>query len=199
MGNPPQLPPYPTPMGIIPHFITQQSETLILKEKMISLSGDSFDVKTVSGQPIFKVEGSTFSLSGRKKVLDMQGNHLFTIRKKLIALHATYYAEDPNENVVFELKGKFSIGSSKSIGTFKSVGGKQESLLMKGDFFDRKADITDEATKQPVAHIDRQFFNMRELVGGQQTYAVTIAPNVDMSIIVAMCICLDERKNEESG
>ncbi|KAI1635704.1 DUF567-domain-containing protein [Biscogniauxia mediterranea] len=196
MGNPPQLAPYPTPMGVFPQFIARQSETLVLKEKVLSLSGDSFDVKTVGGQPVFRVEGSAFSLSGRKKVLDVQGNHLFTIRKKLIALHATYYAEDPSGNQVFEVKGKFSIGTSKSVGTFTSVGGKQECLLMKGDFFDRKADITDEATKQPVAHIDRNFFNVRELVGGQQTYVVTVAPNVDMAIIVAMCICLDERNNE---
>jgi uncharacterized protein YxjI len=68
---------------------------------------------------------------------------------------------------------------------------------MKGDFFDRSADITDSTTKQPVATISRQFLNARELVGGQQTYHVTVAPNVDMAIIVAMCICLDEKRNEK--
>jgi len=67
---------------------------------------------------------------------------------------------------------------------------------MKGNFFDTKADITDEATKQPVATINRKFFNLREVFFGQQTYAVTIAPNVDMAVIAAMCICLDERENE---
>ncbi|KAI1495473.1 DUF567-domain-containing protein [Biscogniauxia marginata] len=188
--------PYPTPMGVFTPYIARQSETLVLKEKILSLSGDSFDVKTVDGRPIFKVEGSTLSLSSRKRILDTHGNHLFTIRKRLIALHSTYYAEDPKGNQVFELKGKFSIGSSKSVGTFTSANGKNEYLLMKGDFFDRKADITDEVTKQPVAHIDRKFFNMREILGGQQTYAVTVAPNVDMAIVVAMCICLDERRNE---
>jgi uncharacterized protein YxjI len=67
---------------------------------------------------------------------------------------------------------------------------------MKGNFFDTKADITDEATKQPVATIDRKFFNARELLTSQQTYVVTVAPNVDMALIAAMCICLDERQNE---
>jgi uncharacterized protein YxjI len=68
---------------------------------------------------------------------------------------------------------------------------------MKGNFFDTSCDITDEATKQPVAVIRRRVLNARELIGGQQTYEVTIAPNVDMAIIVAMCICLDERRNEK--
>lgn len=67
---------------------------------------------------------------------------------------------------------------------------------MKGNFFDTKANITDEVTKVPVATIDRKWLNMREILAAQQTYIVTIAPNVDMALIAAMCICLDERQNE---
>jgi uncharacterized protein YxjI len=104
----PQMHHYPTPIGIFPQFFAQQSESLVLKEKVLSLSGDSFDIKTISGVPIFKVKGETLSLSGRKHLSDMNGNVLFTIRKKLIALHATFYAEDPKGNVIFEVKGKFS-------------------------------------------------------------------------------------------
>jgi uncharacterized protein YxjI len=100
------LNPYPTPMGIFTPFIAQQPETLVLKEKIMSLSGDSFDIKTIDGRPIFRVEGSAFSLSGRKKVMDMAGNHLFTIRKRHLALHASYYAEDPQEKQIFEVVGK---------------------------------------------------------------------------------------------
>ncbi|KAI1339414.1 DUF567-domain-containing protein [Xylariaceae sp. FL0016] len=190
------LAPYPTTMGVFPQFVAQQPETLVLKEKVLSLSGDSFEIKTADGRPVFQIKGEALSLSGRKNVMDMSGNLLFTIRKKLIALHATFYGEDPSGKVLFEVKGKFSIGSSKSLCTFTSSSGKEETLLMKGNFFDTKADITCENSKQPVATIDRQILNMRELLGGQQTYGVTVAPNVDMAIIAAMCICLDERRNE---
>jgi hypothetical protein len=108
----PQMQAYPTQIGIFPQFIARQSESLVLKEKVLSLSGDSFDIKTITGQPVFQVKGEVFSLSGRKHLSDMSGNVLFTIRKKLIALHATYYAEDANGNVLFEVKGKFSRKSS---------------------------------------------------------------------------------------
>lgn len=67
---------------------------------------------------------------------------------------------------------------------------------MKGNFFDTLANITDESTTQPVATINRKFFTAREWFGGQQTYVVTVAPNVDMALIVAMCIILDEMQNE---
>jgi len=38
--------------------------------------------------------------------------------------------------------------------------------------------------------------NARQLLGGQQTYYVTIAPNVDISLMAAICVALDERENE---
>ncbi|KAI2643575.1 DUF567-domain-containing protein [Xylaria nigripes] len=191
-----QLQPHPTPLGLFPQFLARQYETLIMKEKILSLSGDSFDIKTMNGQPLFQVKGEILSLSGRKHFMDMNGRELFTIRKKLLALHATFYAEDPEGNVIFEVKGKFSIGTSKSICTFKSITGKEESLLVKGNFFDTKVSIVDEATSQTVAIIDRKLLNMRELLADQQTYAVTVAPNVDLALVAAMCICFDERKNE---
>ncbi|KAI0448617.1 DUF567-domain-containing protein [Xylaria acuta] len=195
----PQLAPYPTKLGLFPRFIAQQPESLALKEKVMSLSGDSFDIKLANGQPIFQVKGESFSLSNRQHFCDMAGNELFTIRKKLIALHATYYAEDPNGNVIFEVKSKFHIGGTKMICTFQTQPGKEESLMVKGNFFDTTADITDEATKQPVATIDRKFFNAREIFTGQDTYAVTVAPNVDMALIAAMCICMDDKKEQGKG
>ncbi|KAK8043873.1 hypothetical protein PG994_012711 [Apiospora phragmitis] len=184
-------------MGMFKAYQTPpQGETLVLKEKIVSLSGDSFDIKTLDGRPVFKVQGNAFSLSGRKEVMDVAGNHLFTIRKRLLRLHSTFYVEDPSEREIMEVAGKFSFGSSKSVATFTSEGGQRENLFMKGNFFDTRAAITDEASGQAVAVINRQLLNPRELLGGQQTYHVTVAPNVDLAVIVAMCICLDERRNE---
>ncbi|KAI1329067.1 DUF567-domain-containing protein [Xylariaceae sp. FL0255] len=197
----PQMEPYPTPMGFFPQFMARQTETLVLKERILSLSGDSFDIKLVSGQPIFQVQGEAFSLSGRKHLSDMYGNHLFTIRRKLAAFFATYYAEDAQGNVILEVKGKkFSWGKSKSVATFTSQTGKEESLVMEGNFwgpgFDTKAEIHDEETQQPVARIDRELWNTRQIFFQDQTYSVTVAPDVDMAIVAAMCICLDEREND---
>ena len=114
----------------------------------------------------------------------MQGNALFQIRKQTFSIPSTYYAEDPNGNKFLEVQGKWSFGSSKAVGVFQykdaASGQMREArLAMKGDFFDRKADIKDEATGQTVATIDRKFFNARELMGGQQTYVVTVAAGME--------------------
>ncbi|OJD31870.1 uncharacterized protein BKCO1_4300098 [Diplodia corticola] len=196
MAPPLQLPPCPTPIGLFPSFIARQTEPLVLKEKVMSLSGDSFSVKTVDGRAIVQVKGEYFSLSGRKHVMDMQGNVIFTIRKEHFSFPTSYYAQDPSGRKILEVQSKWSFGSSKAICSFVSTSGKPEKLMMKGNFFNTTADITDDTTGQLVATIDRKFFNAREIFGGQQTYVVAVAPNVDMTVIAAMCICLDERRNE---
>lgn len=68
-------------------------------------------------------------------------------------------------------------------------------LVVKGDWFDRSAEI--KMGDVVVAQIARKMFNMREIFGGQQTYFVTVAPGVDLSMIAAICICLDEKENEK--
>lgn len=48
-----------------------------------------------------------------------------------------------------------------------------------------------------VARIDRKLLSGKDLLFGQQTYAVQVAPGVDLALIAALCICLDEKNNEK--
>jgi uncharacterized protein YxjI len=47
-----------------------------------------------------------------------------------------------------------------------------------------------------VATIDRKILSGKDIFFGQQTYGVRITPGVDMALIAALCICLDEKNNE---
>ncbi|KAK6951623.1 hypothetical protein Daesc_006145 [Daldinia eschscholtzii] len=199
MGSAPLLNPFPRPIGIFQQFFARQPETLVLKEKIKSLSGNSFDVRLFNGQPILKVNGESLSLSGRTNVTDVNGNFLFCIRKKHFTIHTIYYAENANGEEIFEVRSKFKLIGSKFIATFTSASGQQEELVMKGDFTDTNAEITEEASGQTVATIYRDRWNAREFLADQQTYNVTVAPNVDMAIIAAMCICMDIKKDEDAA
>jgi len=211
-----QLPPAPKPVAIIDQFIARQTETLALKEKVLSLSGDSFDVKLANGQPIFQIKSKHMSISGRKSVLDMAGHHLFDIVKEHLHIHTTFAAEDPQGKKVLEVKSNFSctwppclykvlllIGPRTVVGTKTTATftnprtGSTESLKMKGNWLDTEVDIVDEATGAVVAQINRKLLRGREVFFGQQTYAVMVAPGVDMALIAALCICFDEKNNEK--
>lgn len=200
-----QLPPAPKQIGVYQNLIARQSETLVLKEKVLSLSGDSFDISLANGQPILRVTGSAMSISGRKSVTDMQGQHLFDIRKEPFSISTKFYLADRNDNKIMEVKSgfnllKYVVGNiipSKSTCTFRSMDGTEENLLMKTSFFANSADIIDQSNGTVVARIDRKMLSGKDIFFGQQTYAVVVAPGVDMALVAAMCICLDEKAHEK--
>lgn len=97
-----------SPVVLFPQFVTQQTEQLVLKERVLSLSGDSFGIKTTDGRVMFECKGEMLSISGRKHIMDAQGKQLFDIRKELIALHTTYFAENPDKQKIFQVKSKFA-------------------------------------------------------------------------------------------
>lgn len=213
--QPAQLPPLPHPIGQFNATIAQRPETIILKEKVLSLSGDSFDIKNVNGQPFLKVKGRHATISGRKSVYDMQDNHLFDLYKEHFHLHSTYAAETPDKKVFLQIKSSIKrksfflllcvfadpaqVFGSKATGTFTAPDGKEHVFTMRGDWLDSQADIVlgEDKNGPAVGLIDRKFFNKREFFGGQQTYAVTVAPGMDMALLVALCIALDEKNNEK--
>ncbi|KAJ5438385.1 uncharacterized protein N7458_009383 [Penicillium daleae] len=193
------LAPLPEPIAIFDQFVAKESQTLIMKEKVLSVSNDSFEVKLASGQSLLKVHGAWASLSGRKKVEDVQGKHLFDIVKEHLHIHTTYALEDTHRKKIAEVKNNLSLLGSKATATLTDSQGKAVTLKMKGGWFDHTADIVDEKSGHTVARIDRKLLSGRDLIFGQQTYAVVVAPGVDAALIAALCICFDEKNNEPSS
>ncbi|CZR54773.1 related to DUF567 domain protein [Phialocephala subalpina] len=196
MPGPVQLAPVNPPLGVNPNYCVQKQTTLVMKEKVWSLSGDTFHIMDENNHEVVQCRGQTLSLSDRKEFATSSGTPLFSLRTKLLSIHKSFYAESPSGQLLFEVKGKFSIGTSKMIATFTNASNKAPvELLIKGDWFDRSAVISMNGTT--VATIGRSYFNMREIFGGQQTYYVTVAAGVDLSLIAAICVCLDEKENEK--
>lgn len=71
---------------------------------------------------------------------------------------------------------------------------KEIELHIRGDWFDRSANIF--LGDVVVASIARSFLNVGNFFGAD-TYYVTVAPGVDLSLIAACCVCLDEKEQEK--
>lgn len=170
-----ELAPFQPPLGPQPPnpaFYSPQTTTLQMKEKVFSLSGDDFTVHTVDGLEVCKVKGKVMSFRDSKKFTDMQGNELFNVKNKMLAISKSFHGESPHGHN-FEVKGHFSIGSSKSSVLFKNAAdGRDMEIDVKGDWFDRSAEITLDG--RPVASIARKFFNVREMFGDKQTVCLDI-------------------------
>ncbi|KAJ5109260.1 hypothetical protein N7456_005935 [Penicillium angulare] len=190
------LPPVSQPIALFSEFVSDTPKTIILKEKILSFSGDSFEIKLDNHEPILKVKGSWAPFHGRKKVEDMDGQHLFDITKEHMHLHTTYVIEDPEGEKIVEIRSDFKFIGSKANITFHDRNGKPVTLGMSGKIFEHNADIVDQETGQVAAHIRHQRFNGRKMMFGQDTYTVTVAPGVDMALIAALCICFDEKNHD---
>lgn len=106
------LPAINPPVGHHSQFINpQQSVNLILKEKVLSLTGDAFDIKVDPGNgqapfPICKVDPSL--LTSKKSFSDMQGRHLFDLRKEHFHMvHEYMKLVDGNGEKFCEFKKNF--------------------------------------------------------------------------------------------
>ncbi|EWG41929.1 hypothetical protein FVEG_03909 [Fusarium verticillioides 7600] len=194
------VPPIPAALlghqvGIFPAYITVQTETLTVREKLGSYNGGELEVQHVNGLPILKVEWKVMSISGRKMVYDMRCNHLFSIVRRHLHFRTRYVVEDPQGRELMNVRSSFGLFCSKATATFNSLDGSAEVLEMKGCWRDYSACIVDTISGNVVARISRTI-SSRDLLFGQQTYALEVMPRVDMALIVAICICFDERNNE---
>ncbi|KAJ0418956.1 tubby C-terminal-like domain-containing protein [Aspergillus carlsbadensis] len=195
----PELRPVSQPVALFEQFITRdRPQTMVLKERILSLSGDSFEIKLDNGAPLVKVNGAFFSLSGRKRVEDLNGNHLYDLRKEhMHLLHPTCVMEGPSGKKLCEVKSRVKLLSSKARATYTDPRtGKVVSLVMQGNWLDHVAKIVNEETGEIVASIYRNRFNARNLIFGQDTYRVAVAPGVDMALIAGLCMSFDEKNND---
>jgi uncharacterized protein YxjI len=167
-------------------FYSPQPTTLQMKEKILSLSGDDFTISTADGTPVCKCKGKVFSLHGTKAFTDLQGNELFTVKKKMLAIQKSFVCDSP-QGYSFEVKGHFSLGSSKSSVHFKNAAdGQQVELDLKGDWFDRSAKIT--LNGAVVAEVARKFFNVREMFGDKQTVSLVSFSLVLVSALLTVTL-----------
>ena len=166
----PHLAPFNPPLGPQPnsaHFYSPNTTTLQMKEKVFSLTGDDFSVKTTDGIDVCKCKGKVVSVRDKKKFTDNTGKEIFTLSNKMLSIHKSFHAESPDGHD-FEVKGHWKMIGSRSTVHFKnSADNINVELEIKGDWIDRSAAIT--YGGRPVAHISRSFFNVREMFGDKQT------------------------------
>ena len=67
-------------------------------------------------------------------------------------------------------------------------------LKVQGDWVNRSANITIQG--RPVAFVRRSFLNKASVLADMHTYYVSVAPGVDLTLIAAVCIAMDDRESD---
>ncbi|RXK37494.1 hypothetical protein M231_05215 [Tremella mesenterica] len=191
---PKELSPVHPPLGIHPNYAVNKPTTLVLREKIFSFTGDDFAIKDIHGQPVIKCKGKFLSLRDRKIISDLNGNVLFQIRDKAWTIHTIYIGEDPQGEEIFRVRKRFSFGTKLEATFRNAVDGNEIVLTVKGDIFAYSADVM--LGETVIAQIRKQLVDVREYLADTQTYFVTVAPGVDLTLMAAICICFDEAKHD---
>jgi uncharacterized protein YxjI len=183
-------------------FCIPQEITLHLREKIFSFSGDDFKIKDPNtGQVWFQIQGKAFSLREKKTMLDAYGTPVLNIKETFAFMESNYkvYLGDNSEHELFKVIAHITFSKAKAHTTIVNRTDNQQLIVtLKGDIFSKAACIYLGEAKQggiPIAKIYRPFTGRGHFFDAQDYY-LTVAPNVDISFAVALCICLDEMKKD---
>jgi uncharacterized protein YxjI len=156
-----------------------------VREKLFSI-GDDFWITDDRGDRVFLVDGKALSLRQTFELKDASGQILAAVHKKLIAIRDTMEIEHDGQVVATVRKALISPLHHRSV--IDLADGSQ--LEAVGNIFDKEFDI--QAGGQPIAHISRAWFRIRD------TYGVDIAPGQNDALILAIAVCLDRIHHDEA-
>eukprot|EP01089_Gocevia_fonbrunei_P005852 TRINITY_DN1634_c0_g1_i2.p1 TRINITY_DN1634_c0_g1~~TRINITY_DN1634_c0_g1_i2.p1 ORF type:complete len:203 (+),score=28.48 TRINITY_DN1634_c0_g1_i2:57-665(+) len=162
--------------------------TVVLKEKIFSLTGDSFKIQDTNGNDVFQLKGKLVSLHQRKVLKDMEGNSLGVVRKRMVSVHKRQNIYDADEKkIAFAARKHFLQFHANAVIKIKST---EEEITVKGSIFahDFKFYMGDTV----IAYVHRGILNARNIIAGKDSYQLTVAPNVDLAFMILATICLDE-------
>jgi uncharacterized protein YxjI len=159
----------------------------LVREKIFSIGAD-FWITDTDGNQVFLVDGKALTLRQTFELKDASGLVLATARKKLVAVRDTMEIEHDGEVVATVRKALISPLHHRS--AIELADGSQWEAV--GSILDKEFDI--QAGDQPIAHISRSWFRVRD------TYGVDIAPGQNDALLLTIAVCLDRiHHDEEQG
>ena len=132
-----------------------------------------------------------------------------------LPIHSSFDPATPTLSALISLNKRLVLTNESTVSFQNESDGRKVELDVRGTWYDRSASVT--FGGQPVAHISRSIFNMREIFADKDTYCkffpsgdvlvrevaemagsvVTVAPGVDLTMIAALCVSLDEEEEKK--
>ncbi|KND00253.1 uncharacterized protein SPPG_04584 [Spizellomyces punctatus DAOM BR117] len=204
-----QLQPLPHPIAAVDQrFCLQQPVSLLIKEKIFSFSGDDFSIKdATTGQVYFKVDGrALLSLREKKTFLDAYGQPIMNMKQQLLAFvpnHTLYYGND-SQNKILDIRAHFTLMKPKlSVNFTDKISGIPCEIGLKGNWLARRSLIwidigcKGEANRIFVAKVTSPLLTGRTVFFDKSDYLLTVMPGIDIALLVAICVALDERSRDK--
>src|ERR1041385_3734334 len=155
-----------------------------MRKQLFSI-GDDFWVEDESGQRVLKVDGKVLRVSETFGLEDMDGREVATIHKKLVAVRDTMDVERDGRLVARVRKALFAPFRQR----FDVEVDDGSKLTVQGNITDHEYEVR--RGGRPVAEISKRWFAIRD------TYAVDVAPDEDVALVLALTVAVDWMGHEE--
>ncbi len=156
----------------------------VLKQKLMPVGGDAW-IEDVQGNRMFEVDGKALALRRTLKLNDPAGNELFHIGKSLMHVRKTFEIKKGEEVVATIQQGLIGFLGDK----FKVVFANGDELQVKGDIIDH--DFIVKRGEVPVVEASQKFFSLHNV------FAVQVAAGFDVAMAAATVITLQQMESEE--
>lgn len=185
-----------------PTFVFDEPIEFKMKEKLFSLSEDSFSIKREdNGEQIFSVKGNSFSLRDSKTMYDKDGNALYKMTEAFLTIRSRMSIKDcESGETAFTLRKKSIIPmfGTNTIQCWKGDDDDGEPYLeVKGNFLQKDYKIIDVESEKEVAKVSRKLFTMLNLFTDKDTYSIRVEAGADAALLVFLVIAIDEQYREK--
>ncbi|KAL5715126.1 hypothetical protein ACHQM5_016996 [Ranunculus cassubicifolius] len=186
----PTYPPPPYPVTVIgPQYCTPHPMVLTIQKKLFKLGEGHFSILDVNGDSLFTVDGAK-----KRVLLDSAGIPLVNMRHKMITAHRRWdvYRGESSAAPMFSIKKSSLIQfKTTNLEVFlqSNTSEKTCDFKMKGSCQERSCVVTLAESKSIIAQMNKE----------DNTFSVTIHPNVDYAFIVALIVVSYEVNKDKKG
>lgn len=164
---------------------------LFIKNKIVSLRGSS-TVKDAQGNDVLEVKGKLITVTKKKRICDMNGNVLYTVRCRWLnpLAHKAYIYNADKKKIAtvkrpaFSLKNKFEVSTD------------QGDLLIEGGYFSMHCLI--KRGDEILGAITRKALNLTSFLG-EDFFTVEAGDDANAAYLVALVIAIDNVVDDATG
>ncbi|KAH7104220.1 tubby C-terminal-like domain-containing protein [Auriculariales sp. MPI-PUGE-AT-0066] len=190
------LSPPPHPVGLFPQFVKHKQPVSLCVRERKTLSNDFSITNIDTDAVVLNVCGPKCGPQERKEFSDANGNLLFTLLKEPYNIKDTFEVQDSNGKKLFCIDSSSLIRIKLTATYTNPMIQKDETIVLKGTFGQRKATIT--CGEAVIGRISRDIVDSKSILLDTRAYALNVAPNVDFALLAAFTVALDAKYDDGS-
>ncbi|KAI6673296.1 hypothetical protein NL676_001202 [Syzygium grande] len=199
MASETTYPPLANPVAVVSRkFCTPYVVDLVIVRKLVAITEGRFLVTDVNGNVVFRVKGSFVSAHEHLVLNDAASNAIVSLQQKILTAHRRWQAyrgdnSGSGDLIFMAKKSSLMRTHGTELDVFLAANTREETcdFKVKGSWLERSCTIYAGNSTTVIAQMHKDH-KAQSVVLGKDTFGITVYPNVDYALIVALVVILEE-------